>query len=432
MVYSLNFANGYLVAGTGGGLSIISNGKIKRLDEKDGLVHNEFNHSASYFSALSNKLYLGGLKGYTVLNMENEWFADSTISNNYFTKINVYNPEKSLRSNYYSLPYSSGNKLELAPGQNVLKVSVGNPQSFKSNLRLEYKISEIADLWQPMPLGNEITLMGIPPGSYELSVRPTHFKNSGSIQLNLSQLPTFYQTWLFKIIVFSLFPLVIWAWYRLRLNKIKREQTLRTKIASDLHDEVGRLLTGISMQAEYLGLKKKDEAEKSFLNKIVSSSNEAVQAMGEIVWSIDSRNDTWESFIAKLREYSNSLFENSKVELVFLTEGKPSYKLNQKERIVLYRIFKEALNNCCKHSQANTVKVLIRFLEGQVMLSVEDNGVGDTSMNRINSGQGIKNMEARAASIQADFKMKASRSGVQINLLTKKKYIYPTLSGSNK
>lgn len=420
-VYSLNFVNGYLIAGTGNGLSLIKNGSIRRLGVKEGIIDREFNHSSSFYSEANKKFYIGGLKGYTVLDMTKNWLKENENAKNYITHINVVNPTKNYQADYYTFPYSHTPKLELESGQNVVKISVGNPQSFKSNLRLEYKISGLVDTWQPMPRGNELTLMGMPVGMHKLFIRSSNLTEAGIIQLSLSQRPTFIQTWLFKVLLFSLLPLLMWIWYRIRLNKIKKDQALRTQIASDLHDEVGGLLTGISMQAEYLSLRKGENSEKSFLRKIVSSSNEAVQAMGEIVWSIDSRNDTWENFLAKLREYSRSLYETSPTHLSFRTEGEPSDTLRQKERVALYRIFKEALNNSCKHAKAHNVVIRIQFLQGQVRMQIEDDGVGNTELNKVNSGQGIKNMRDRAEHIHADFKLFSSESGVTVVVLTKRK-----------
>lgn len=421
IVYNLIEANGFLVVATGNGLNIIKDGKIKRLNEKDGIVDDEFNRSASFYSPKTGKLYLGGLKGYTVLDMAEDWLTENGDLKNYISEVNVVNPSESDESNYYSLPYIEPGKLELKPGQNVVKLAIGNPQSFKSNPNFEYKMSKLTGNWQQMPQNNEITLMGIPVGDQDLYIKPLNSVVSNFLHLEFVQLPAFYQTWWFRILVFSLLPLILWLWYRSRLNKIKKEQALRTKIAADLHDEVGGLLTGISMQAEYLMISKKEKMNKSFLSNIVSSSNAAVQSMSEIVWSIDSRNDTWENFVARLREYSRDLYKTSPTALIFKTEGKPTDKLTQNERVALFRIFKEALNNSCKYARASEVKVLIKFLQNQVMLCIEDDGVGDSETKNIPSGQGIKNMRSRAESIQAKFEFEANRNGVKIIVLTKKK-----------
>lgn len=394
------------------GLSLIKQGEIITLNRNNGLIQNEFNHSSSFYSPVTQKLYMGGLEGYTVLDMSKTWAKKNEEAKNQITQIRIVNPEKSSVENNYTIPYHPMGNLEIGSLENILKISLGNPKSYKISQRLQYRVTGLVNTWQAVPQGNEITLMGLSPGSHTLSIKSDVSSTKTLLQLDLYKNPTFYQTWFFKFLVLLL--LLFLFWHKFRLNSIKKEELLRSKIASDLHDDVGTMLTSISMQAEFLRISKKKTIKKSTLSKISTSSKNAIQAMGDIVWSLDARNDDWKNFIVKMREFANQLFGTSSISFSLKVIGTPPKTLSQEKKQSIYLIYKEALNNSCKHSEATKISANLYFSKKQILLKIKDNGKG-IDLNVEKSGQGIKNMEMRAENIKANLKI-TNVNGLEIIL----------------
>lgn len=195
-----------------------------------------------------------------------------------------------------------------------------------------------------------------------------------------------------EILIFSL-----GLGYRLRMQDNEKQiavDHLRKNISSDLHDDVGTMLSGLSMQAQVLAFKATDE-DKESLNQISEISSNALDTMRDTVWAIDSRQDKFENLIDRMRNFAeNSLF-NSKVDYNISTEG-----LEKEEKVLpnirqqLYLIYKEAITNVIKHSKASYVDVSLVKSPKDIRLIIKDNGIGVTSTKH--SGLGLSNMEMRA------------------------------------
>ncbi len=195
-----------------------------------------------------------------------------------------------------------------------------------------------------------------------------------------------------EILIFSL-----GLGYRLRMQDNEKQiavDHLRKNISSDLHDDVGTMLSGLSMQAQVLAFNATDE-DKESLNQISEISSNALDTMRDTVWAIDSRQDKFENLLDRMRNFAeNSLF-NSEVDYNISTEG-----LEKEEKVLpnirqqLYLIYKEAITNVIKHSKASYVDVSLVKSPKDIRLIIKDNGVGVTSTKH--SGLGLSNMEMRA------------------------------------
>src|SRR5690606_22461379 len=130
-------------------------------------------------------------------------------------------------------------------------------------------------------------------------------------------------------------------------RKLKSEERLRKRISRDLHDEVGGLLTGISMQTDLLRMK---NYPSNFVESIGSYSREAIQMMDDIIWAVDSRNNQQGSLTDRMKFLATQLLGPMDVAVIFDIDQRDDRKISQKVRQNLYMIFKEALHNICKHS----------------------------------------------------------------------------------
>ena len=416
LVYSLAVVNEYKVAGTNNGLSIIKGDKIIKPSIRSGVTQNEFNHGATYYDKNTEQLYMGGLNGYTVLDMKTSWFEEQEDSLTMVTNVAITDTKGSTVNIGYAYPYRPESKITLSPQQDVLQIYVGTVTNYKSEQQLRYKLGKDNNNWQEIATGQPISLTGLSPNDYDLFIgTDREIAENKLLTLSIVKEPMFYQTIYFQILIFIFLVFLLWYWFEKKKQKLKKEQEMRTKISADLHDDVGSLLTGISMQVEFLEISSKERSSDSQLKKIGDSCKDAIRAMGDIVWSIDARNDNWESLIAKLRQYAYHLFESSATEFTFDVKGVYTQKFSQQDRQAIYLIVKEALHNSKKHAQATRVDVLFIFTAVQVHIIVKDNGKGFVVEDK-KLGQGLKNMKKRTEDIKATIDISASPNGTEIKI----------------
>lgn len=168
---------------------------------------------------------------------------------------------------------------------------------------------------------------------------------------------------------------------RRRLARLEQQQSTereRVRIAQDMHDEIGSKLTKISFLSERAkGELKEPDALAHRIDAIAGTSRELLQALDEIVWVVNPRNDTLEELGGYLSEYAGEYFHNTPVECeVSLQDELPHLTMPVEMRHNLFLAFEEALNNVLKHSGASQVRVEFRVQAGRLDISVSDNGRG--------------------------------------------------------
>lgn len=194
--------------------------------------------------------------------------------------------------------------------------------------------------------------------------------------------------------------LVLFNRYQLK-KKLQQQNALlavRNNIARDLHDEIGSTLTSIRILSEVSqnNLQKDQQKTSKLLNKITEQSSQMQQGMSDIVWAIKPDNDKLENMLVRMREYVSHTLESKNIQTVFSVEEQAlSQSLSMEQRRDFFLIFKEAVNNAAKYSQATKVEIRIARERGQLLLDIVDNGVGFTSTKETSSN-GLKNMKARA------------------------------------
>lgn len=231
--------------------------------------------------------------------------------------------------------------------------------------------------------------------------------------------PPFWETWWFRIAVIVAVAGVVYGIYRYRLREVIHLQMIRNNIASDLHDDIGSTLNSISVLSEVA----KQQAGKPLpaLDEVGESSRKIVEAMSDIVWTINPENDSFEKIIVRMRSFAYQVMKGKKIEFKFQVEGDFSkLTLPMQMRKNFYLIFKEATTNIAKYSQATQVNFSVVKNDASIFLIIRDNGIG-FDINKVESGNGIKNMQRRAKEINAGLIIEpeeGSGTHIELNLTT--------------
>jgi two-component sensor histidine kinase len=249
-------------------------------------------------------------------------------------------------------------------------------------------------------LGNTpyIRFNGLAPGDYILHIRGADSRGNPAateLAIPLRVRRIYYQRWWFFALCATVAGGMAIGTVRYRYRQKLEMEKVRTRIAGDLHDEVGSMLTGLAMQAELLEMQG-PAAGKSTLNYIKEVSRNAVSKMRDMTWSIDSGRDRVVDLVDRMREFANEVL--TPVDIVYTIETyglRPSQELPVELRRHLYLIFKEAIANICKHSCATRVEIVLANIDRGFEMRIRDNGSGFTAEGTF-TGLGLESMRRRA------------------------------------
>lgn len=189
---------------------------------------------------------------------------------------------------------------------------------------------------------------------------------------------------------------------RRKLAELERRQVVqqeRARIARDIHDDLGTVLSRISMTSETASL----EAEPGSglhrrLTEICEASRQLTLTMEEIVWAQDPRHDSLDNTASYFSSFASDLLSVARIACrLDIPADLPAIPLDAEKRHDLFRAFKEALNNVIKHSGATEVRIAMHWRDDAIALCVEDNGRGAAPGTSATPGKGngLPNMRTR-------------------------------------
>lgn len=187
------------------------------------------------------------------------------------------------------------------------------------------------------------------------------------------------------------------------VNRAKRQleiERVRNTIARDLHDDIGSTMSSINIVSQ-MALQQTNGGVEGHFRKIADQSSDLMERMSDIVWSINPENDSLPMIAAKMKEFTAEILEPKNVVYSFTgLETLNGEILGVETRKNLFLIFKEAINNAAKYSDASEVRVKLSQTRRTLQLEVSDNGKGfDPDLGR--KGNGLRNIDARAKAINA-------------------------------
>ncbi len=306
--------------------------------------------------------------------------------------------------------------LEIAPGRGELAfrytaVDLQAPE----RIRFKYQLEGVDSEWVDAS-GRREAHYNVSPGKYRFHVAACNkdgIWNMTGAALAIVLQPHFWETGWFRIgsVLLLIGSAAGTARYletrrlrrRLELleqrNAVERE---RTRIAKDIHDDLGSSLTRIMMLGERTeeGLVKHEEVGLH-IRKIIASARGTVQSLDEIVWAVNPENDTLDGLVTYISHYADEFFESTNISCRLEVPDKlPSVMFPAEVRHDLFLVVKEAFNNCFKHSGASVVRMCVSCQTNSLAIMIEDNGCGFESNGpgHGRKGNGLENMRKRIES----------------------------------
>lgn len=285
-----------------------------------------------------------------------------------------------------------------------------------SLVRFKYRLEGLDADWQWARAERYAIYNYVPPGSYTfrvLAANNDNVWNRTGAALVLRVRPFLWQTLWFRVLLGALFVLATGAvvWNRARakllrnLERLEFERSIdaeRTRIANDMHDDLGAHLTRITMLCETARRDTGDQAAiHDGLRRIYDTARDVTKAMDEIVWAVNPKHDTLESLVHYFEKYAQDFLGAAGVRCRFdFPLEIPAWHPHSDTRHNLFLAYKEALNNVVKHSGATEVTISLEAGESEGRLVIADNGAGAPAAQprkdaRIASGNGVSSMRRR-------------------------------------
>ena len=177
-----------------------------------------------------------------------------------------------------------------------------------------------------------------------------------------------------------------------KLTTAKEEE--RKRIAADMHDDLGAGLSGLRMMSELATLKETNEELKNDTKQIANHAAELSDKIKDIVWTLNTDNDSVQSLLFYIHQYGARLFDEVGIQFSMqLPTSLETFYISQEYRKNIFLSVKEAFNNILKHAKAS--KVFCNCIVNEnLVISIVDNGIGIKENNK-KIGDGLTNLQNR-------------------------------------
>jgi len=204
----------------------------------------------------------------------------------------------------------------------------------------------------------------------------------------------------------------------LLIEKHQAIEAERTRIAAEMHDDLGSGLTTIRYLSEKAIVNAKSPGEIAQITRIAEHSNRLVRNMSEIIWAMNARFDNAESLVSYLRRFASELLEEHHIRLQFQITGNTldDIPVSAEKRRNIFLVVKEALHNSIKYSGSSAIEMNINMGNNLQMTILEKEGKGFNPDQANGNGNGIYNMRKRMESIDGTIDFVQLPSGMEISL----------------
>ena len=382
------------------GLSALQlNGVLRNYTKEKGLQENEFNTSAIARSS-KGKLFFGGVNGITA------FYPSNVITEPDHPSLLIYKTEindqpfalhsATWNADTYSLSYNQ-NKIDFSLTAFGLQAASGYVY--------EYKMQGFDKYWTSTNNPTNISYH-LPPGKYQFEAKLAQFPSTFITRNIIIEAP-FWQRWWFYfacvVFVFALLLLTARAVYRrryvARLQALRiRQQVLaeRERISRDLHDNIGAYASAISASVDDV-IYQFNASDHIALKRLKDSAREIIIQLRDSIWALNKESQTVIMLSDRIKNYIQKLQPNyPNIDFDVDENIEQNQTIASITALHLLRIVQEAVHNAVKHSGCSSIRITIHS-QSPIVISVKDNGRGMPGQPQM--GEGLKNMQSRAADI---------------------------------
>jgi signal transduction histidine kinase len=311
-------------------------------------------------------------------------------------------------------PRIAPTRLRLGPGVNRMELEfTGLSLTSPENVMFRYQLEGLDQDWVEAGTVRVARYPRIPPGEYRFRVTACNRDgvwNEQGAAVALKVAPHLWEATWFRVAAagcaFGVLGggvlLAVRRRYRRQLERLEQQQALereRTRIAQDLHDDLGAGLVEINFGSELAQDPALDPEEvREHTREIGARAREMVTALDEIVWAVNPKHDSVSSLATYFCQFAQHFLKPTPVRChLAVARELPPAPLNAEQRHSLFLAFKEALSNVVQHAGATDLRLTIFATDGLLTVSVSDNGGGlkPEAERDQNGADGLTNMRHR-------------------------------------
>jgi ligand-binding sensor domain-containing protein len=377
---------------------------------KDGLQGLDF-HFGSYYRAASGEMFFGGVNGF------NRFFPHQVQDSPFVPPVVITSFKKFGKDMTAPGVFNRKQEIDLNYKENYFSIEFAALDfTYPEGNQYAYKLDGLDEDWIYSGTRRYVNYSNLNPGSYVFRVKGTNSdgiwnEDGASLAIHIS--PPFWKTWWFRSLLGLAIIGLLGLAYNYRVSQLLEIERTRNRIARDLHDDIGGTLSSINYFAQAIRSEARADGvgvPDKFLSLISESSQEAQEAITDIIWSIDPGNDRWDKLFAKFRRFASDLLESKGISYEMdIPENLPAKTPDMEKRRHFWLIFKEMISNAARHSSASQVRIVIAGEGRNIRLLVADNGVG-FNPEQPSERHGIANVKMRAKILNADLELQTGKA----------------------
>jgi ligand-binding sensor domain-containing protein/signal transduction histidine kinase len=291
-------------------------------------------------------------------------------------------------------------------GQTPIRVDfVGLDCSPGEALHYQYMLENADREWGPPTDQRTVVYASLAAGTYRFLVRAVASDGAASPRpatIAFTVPPPAWRSWWFLAACGLAGVLLLLALHRYRLAQAVAVADVRTRIATDLHDDIGASLSQIAILSEVAKRTalSPEAGARLPLTEIAGISRALVDAMSDIVWAINPDHDHLSNLVYRMRRFATDVLGGQGIALQFRSSvAEHDLKIGVDVRRQVYLIFKEGIHNIARHSGADRVEADLDRVGDHLTLRLSDNGRG-FDPDAEYQGRGLANMRKRAAALR--------------------------------
>jgi len=287
---------------------------------------------------------------------------------------------------------------DLTPGQNNIEIDFAS-SPWAGQAAFEYHMDGgPGSAWSSPTALRTVLFSNLRDGRYRFLVRSTTGAGVAGepAEVTFHILPPLWERWWFLTGVALILIVAGRSAYQYRVSHLLAIERMRTRIACDIHDDVGSAISKIVIMSD-VAQRRGGDAAIGALAQIAATSREVLDGIGHLVAAINPSTDRYEDVVCRMREFGTQIFEARDVQFEFDATGVPLQRKVKPEVLRhLYLIFKEIVSNAAKHSGCTRARGSLHVERSDLVLEIADNGTGFDGTPKPGRN-GISNLKQRAA-----------------------------------
>lgn len=381
----------------------IPSGKTVVYGARDGILDDNY-ESIANIRLRSGKLLIGGNRTIAFIQPDKK-VEVAPLPNVTITGFKLFSIQQPLDSILSNTP------IRLSHRENYFTVEFASlSYADKDKIVYYYQLEGVDKDWVRAGNIRFATYTNLDGGNYTFRVKAEKADGSAvtpetTLKIHISS--PYWRSWWFYLLAAVLLAGIVYLVQRIRIQRLLDMESVRKRIARDLHDDMGSTLSTINILSEMARMKIHTDQERAleFIHSISDNSSRMMESMDDIVWSINPVNDSMQNILARMREFATTVLEPKDILCEFIIDDQVQHiKLDLESRHDFFMIFKESVNNIAKYAGATQVRTEVTLKRSILYLRIEDNGRGFDTM-RAEYGNGIANMHKRAQELKGKLRL---------------------------